>query len=85
MVLNGDLGDLRVVLLSLPVDSWRIHLIQNNPRVKWRFTAKHAGMAAITIDCGIHALNMACFVTNKKIVKFLLIFFSGIRAERIGG
>ena len=40
-------------------------------------------MAAITIDCGIHALNMACFVTDKKIVKVSSDFFSGIKSREL--
>ena len=83
MVLNGDLGDLRVVFAEFAGGFMADSSDSDNPRVKWRFTAKHAGMAAITIDCGIHALNMACFVTNKKIVKVSSDFFSGIKSREL--
>jgi len=40
-------------------------------------------MAAITVDCGIHALNMACFVTNKKVVEVSSDFASGIKSREL--
>ena len=83
MIMNGDLGDIRIVFAEFAGGFMADESDAQNPRVKWRFSAKHAGMAAITIDCGIHALNMACFVTDKKIVKVSSDFFSGIKSREL--
>ena len=83
MIMNGDLGDIRLVFAEFAGGFMADESDAQNPRVKWRFSAKHAGMAAITIDCGIHALNMACFVTDKKIVKVSSDFFSGIKSREL--
>ena len=83
MVLNGDLGDIRVVFAEFAGGFMADSSDEENPRVKWRFSAKHAGMAAISIDCGIHAINMACFVTDKKVIKVSSDFFSGIKSREL--
>ncbi len=83
MVLNDDLGDIRIVFAEFAGGFMADSSDEDNPRVKWRFSAKHAGMAAITIDCGIHALNLACFVTDKKVVKVSSDFFSGVKSREL--
>ena len=83
MVLGGDLGGIRVVVAQFAGGFMPDGADAENPRVKWRFSSKHSGMAAITVDCGIHALNMACFVTNKKVVEVLSDFTSGIKSREL--
>ena len=83
MVLGGDLGGIRVVVAEFAGGFMADGADAENPRVKWRFSSKHSGMAAITVDCGIHALNMACFVTNKKVVEVLSDFTSGIKSREL--
>ncbi len=39
----------------------------DNPRVRWRYDPKQAGVSAQFADCGIHALHMASFVTGEEV------------------
>ena len=83
MVLGGDLGEIRLVVAEFAGGFMADSADAENPRVKWRFSSQHSGMAAITVDCGIHALNMACFVTNKKVVEVSSDFASGIKNREL--
>ena len=83
MVLGGELGDIRLVMAEFAGGFMADASDAENPRVKWRFSSKHSGMAAITVDCGIHALNMACFVTNKKVVEVSSDFACGIKGREL--
>lgn len=67
MVKRGDLGAIRVVVAEFAGGFFANADDENNPRVRWRFDPKHAGSSAITADAGIHALHMACFVTDQRI------------------
>ncbi len=83
MVLARELGDIRLVVAEFSGGFMADSLDAENPRVKWRFSSKHSGMAAITVDCGIHALNMACFVTDKKVVEVSSDFASGVKSREL--
>ena len=83
MVMSGELGQIRLVVAEFAGGFMADSADAENPRVKWRFSSKHSGMAAITVDCGIHALNMACFVTNKKVVEVSSDFASGIKSREL--
>ena len=83
MVLAGELGKIRLVVAEFAGGFMADSADAENPRVKWRFNSKHSGMAAITVDCGIHALNMACFITNEKVVEVSSDFASGIKSREL--
>ena len=83
MIMGGELGQIRLVVAEFAGGFMADSADAENPRVKWRFSSKHSGMAAITVDCGIHALNMACFVTNKKVVEVSSDFASGIKSREL--
>ena len=83
MIMAGELGRIRLVVAEFAGGFMADSADAENPRVKWRFSSKHSGMAAITVDCGIHALNMACFVTNKKVVEVSSDFASGIKSREL--
>jgi predicted dehydrogenase len=53
----------------------------DNPRVRWRFDPAQAGVSAVTLDAGIHALHLACYVTNQK-VKSVSADFANVIAGR---
>jgi predicted dehydrogenase len=57
MIRHGDLGEIRVVVAE---DA-------DNPRVRWRYDPKQAGVSSVTADCGIHAMHMAQFMTGQRI------------------
>ena len=83
MIMGGELGQIRLVVAEFAGGFMADSADAENPRVKWRFSSKHSGMAAITVDCGIHALNMACFVTDKKVVEVSSDFASGIKSREL--
>ena len=66
-VKRGDLGRIRVVVAEFAAGYFADTADADNPRFRWRFDPAQAGVSAVTGDCGIHALHMACFVTNQEI------------------
>ncbi|MBF0277249.1 MAG: Gfo/Idh/MocA family oxidoreductase [SAR324 cluster bacterium] len=66
-VKRGDLGKIRVVHAEFAGGFFADAADANNPRVRWRFDPKQAGVSAVTGDAGIHALHMACFVTAQEV------------------
>ena len=83
MVANGDLGAIRVVVAEFAGGFMADAKDDENPRVRWRFDPTQAGMAAVTVDCGIHALHMACFVTGQKVTSVSSDFGHGIKSRQL--
>ena len=83
MVANGDLGAIRVVVAEFAGGFMADAKDDENPRVRWRFDPTQAGMAAVTVDCGIHALHMACFVTGQKVTSVSTDFGHGIKSRQL--
>ncbi len=64
MVARGDLGRIRVVVAEFAHGHHADAADADNPRVRWRYDPKLAGISSVVADAGIHALHMACFVTG---------------------
>jgi predicted dehydrogenase len=67
MVARGDLGAIRVVVAEFAHGHHANAADAANPRVRWRYEPKLAGISSIVADCGIHALHMATFITGQEI------------------
>ena len=67
MVARGDLGHVRVVVAEFAHGHHANAADADNPRVRWRYDPKLAGISSIVADCGIHALHMACYVTGQHL------------------
>jgi predicted dehydrogenase len=67
MVARGDLGAIRVVVAEFAHGQHANAADAANPRVRWRYEPKLAGISSIVADCGIHALHMATFITGQEI------------------
>jgi predicted dehydrogenase len=67
MVARGDLGAIRVVVTEFAHGQHANAADAANPRVRWRYEPKLAGISSIVADCGIHALHMATFITGQEI------------------
>ncbi len=67
MVARGDLGRIRVVVAEFAHGHHANAADADNPRVRWRYDPKLAGISSIVADCGIHALHMACYVTGQQV------------------
>jgi predicted dehydrogenase len=61
MVANGQLGDLRVIQVEYPQD-WLTEDEQNK-QAQWRTDPEQSGAGCIG-DIGVHAYNLACFVSG---------------------
>jgi predicted dehydrogenase len=83
MVENGELGSIRVVVAEFAGGFMADAKDADNPRVRWRFDPNQAGMAAVTVDCGIHALHMACFVTGQHVTSVSSDFGYGIKSREL--
>lgn len=69
MVTRGDLGKIRLVKAEFAHGHHADAADADNPRVRWRYDPKQAGVSAQFADCGIHALHMASFVTGQEVEK----------------
>jgi predicted dehydrogenase len=69
MVARGDLGSIRLVKAEFAHGHHADAADADNPRVRWRYDPKQAGVSAQFADCGIHALHMASFVTGQEVEK----------------
>tara|TARA_R110002126_G_scaffold109109_1_gene246014 strand:+ start:437 stop:1594 length:1158 start_codon:yes stop_codon:yes gene_type:complete len=67
MVARGDLGAIRLVKAEFSHGHHADAEDADNPRVRWRYDPKLAGVSAQFADCGIHALHMASFVTGQEV------------------
>jgi predicted dehydrogenase len=67
MVKRGDLGKIRVVVAEFAYGHHADAADADNPRIRWRYDPKLAGVSSVVADAGIHALHMACFVTGQDI------------------
>ncbi len=83
MVLGGDLGDVRVVKAEFAGGFYADARDADNPRVRWRFDPAQAGVSAVTMDAGIHALHMATFVTGQRVARVSADFAHGIEGRAL--
>jgi predicted dehydrogenase len=83
MVADGRLGKIRLVVAEFAGGFMADAADAENPRVRWRFDPKQAGVSAISVDCGIHAMHMACFVTGQKVAKVSSDFAHGIASREL--
>lgn len=83
MVQSGQLGKIRLVVSEFAHGHHSDAADMDNPRVRWRYDPKLAGDSSILMDCGIHALNMATFVTGQEIGKLSADFASCIEGREL--
>lgn len=65
MIARGDLGDIRVVQAEYPQD-WMTEEVQNK-QAEWRTDPARSGAGGSIGDIGVHAYNLACFVTGLEL------------------
>lgn len=81
MVARGDLGRVRLVVAEFAHGHHADAGDADNPRVRWRYDPKQAGVSAQFADCGIHALHMASFVTGQEVERLSADTVSCIEAR----
>ncbi len=68
MVVNGEIGDVRVVQVEYAQD-WLSTPLEHEglKQAEWRTDPARTGAGGATGDIGTHAYNIACFVTGLKL------------------
>lgn len=69
MIKHGDLGQIRVAVAEFAHGFHANADDRNNPRIRWRYDPKQAGVSSVVADLGIHALHMAEFLTGQSIIQ----------------
>ena len=83
MVQNGELGKIRLIVTNFSHGHHGNAEDANNPRVRWRYDPKMAGVSGQFADCGIHALHMASFIGNDEVESLSADFASTIKGREL--
>lgn len=83
MVARGDLGRVRLVVAEHAHGHHADAADADNPRIRWRYDPAQMGASAQFADCGIHALNMAAFVTGQRPEAISADFMSAIPSRTL--
>ena len=81
MVQNGELGKIRLIVTNFSHGHHGDADDADNPRVRWRYDPKMAGVSGQFADCGIHALHMASFIGNDEVETVSADFASTIQGR----
>ena len=83
MVQNGELGKIRLIVTNFSHGHHGAADDADNPRVRWRYNSKMAGVSGQFADCGIHALHMASFIGNDEVEVVSADFASTIQGREL--
>ena len=67
MVRTGQVGKVRLIVTNFSHGHHGDATDADNPRVRWRYDPKMAGVSGQFADCGIHALHMASFIAGDQV------------------
>ncbi|MDJ0968917.1 MAG: Gfo/Idh/MocA family oxidoreductase [Kiloniellales bacterium] len=83
MVRNGELGRVRLVVAEFAHGSHGDAADADNPRVRWRYDPKQAGVSSVLADAGIHALHLASYVTDQSVASVSADFVSCVAGREL--
>ena len=83
MVREGALGAVRVVKTEFAGGFLADTADEDNPRVRWRFDPKLAGVSCAVADLGSHAMHLATFAASQKLVSVSADFASGVEGRQL--
>ena len=83
MVRSGELGKIRLIVANFSHGHHADAADADNPRVRWRYDPKMAGVSGQFADCGIHALHMASFVAGDQVQTVSADFASTIASREL--
>jgi predicted dehydrogenase len=83
MVKRGDLGAIRLIKAQFAHGFHADEADADNPRVRWRYDPKLAGISAQFADCGIHALQMASYVSGQDARELSADFVSCLKSRTL--
>jgi len=83
MVKAGDLGKIRKVVVQYP-QGWLFRLTgADNRQAAWRTDPKRSGRAGCIGDIGVHAANLAEFITGLKIKEVLADITTFVKGRKL--
>ena len=83
MVGRGDLGKIRLMVVEFSHGFHADAADAENPRMRWRYDPAQAGISGQFADCGIHALNMASFVSGQNALELSADFVSAVAGRQL--
>lgn len=83
MVEDGVIGKVRLIKAEFAHGFHADAADADNPRSRWRYDPKQAGISAVFADAGIHAFHMACFVAGQKAQSISADFASLVGAREL--
>lgn len=83
MVRAGEIGKVRLVVTNFSHGHHGDAADADNPRVRWRYDPKMAGVSGQFADCGIHALHMASFICDDEVERLSADFASTIPSREL--
>jgi predicted dehydrogenase len=83
MVARGDLGRVRLIVVEFSHGFHADAADADNPRMRWRYDPAQAGISGQFADCGIHALNMASFISGQNAKDLSAHFISTIASRQL--
>jgi predicted dehydrogenase len=83
MVLKGQLGNIRLISAQFAHGHHSDAADMKNPRVRWRYDPKQAGVSSVLADCGIHALHMAGYVVGQSFQSLTAHFLSAVEGREL--
>lgn len=83
MVRGGELGQVRLVVAEFAHGSHGDAADADNPRIRWRYDPKQAGVSSVLADAGIHALHLASYVTGQSVASVSADFVSCVAGREL--
>ena len=83
MVSSGELGAIRVVVANFSHGHHADAADADNPRVRWRYDPKMAGVSGQMADCGIHALHLTSFILGDEVTELSADFASCVPGREL--
>ncbi|OSQ50668.1 Gfo/Idh/MocA family protein [Marivita geojedonensis] len=83
MVRTGQIGKIRLIVTNFSHGHHGDATDADNPRVRWRYDPKMAGVSGQFADCGIHAMHMASFIADDQVETLSADFASTISSREL--
>ena len=83
MAARGDLGKIRLMVAEFSHGFHADAADADNPRMRWRYDPKLAGLSGQFADCGIHALHLASYVSGQEARELSAHFVSAIDSREL--
>lgn len=83
MVATGQIGKPRLIVTNFSHGHHGDATDADNPRVRWRYDPKMAGVSGQFADCGIHAMHMASFIAGDQVRTLSADFASTIPSREL--